>query len=118
MNDRVHPKLDFTFAVALGLVQVAQELTRVAHRQFERPPRKRGSTLRPGPGSPTWNALVLAILPLMKVRGEKVKLSRILGIPRSRLHEYLKSKSAMPDAERTLLLILWLAQRRGGRSPG
>ncbi|MEO7599942.1 MAG: hypothetical protein ABIV50_13480 [Opitutus sp.] len=118
MNARVHPKLDLAFAVCDALVEVAQELTRLANAQFAKRPVKRGATLRPGRSTPMWTALAAAVLPLMAVRGDKVKLGRILGVPRSRVHEFLKSQSAMPDAERTLLLLLWLAHRRAGRSLG
>lgn len=113
MNNPIHPKLDVTFAVADTLVLVARELTRVASAQIPtRHAPKKGGTLRPGRATPMWNALAAAVLPYLKIRGEKMKLSRILGVPAPRLHEYLIAKTAMPDAERVLLLLHWLAQRR------
>jgi hypothetical protein len=48
-------------------------------------------------------------------RGEKAKLARVLGLPRQRLHEFLLERRALPDAERTLLLLVWLQARRQGR---
>ena len=46
-------------------------------------------------------------------RGEKVALGRFLGLPRQRIHDLLRRRSQMPDAERTLMLLAWLsAQRR------
>ena len=115
MNNPIHPKLDPTFLVTDSLVVVARELTRIAQAQVVRHTPRRGATLRPGRTTPMWNALVVQVLPHLKTRGEKVKLSRILGVPAPRLHEYLMAKTAMPDAERTLLLLHWLAQRRAGR---
>lgn len=104
--------------VADGLIWVARDLARAAANQLPPRVRRRGATLRPGAATPMWNALVLAATPYLRKRGEKVRLARILGVPAPRLHEYLLAKSAMPDAERTLLLLHWVAQRRAGGTPG
>jgi hypothetical protein len=34
----------------------------------------------------------------------------MLGVPAQRVHDYFVRQSAMPDAERLLLLLGWLAQ--------
>jgi hypothetical protein len=47
--------------------------------------------------------------------GGKSKLARILGLPRQRLQEFLRERRALPDAERTLLMLVWLQARREGR---
>jgi hypothetical protein len=47
-----------------------------------------------------------------------VLLARWLGLDASRVTEFFSKNSAMPDAERTLMLVQWLAMRRAGRSPG
>lgn len=57
-----------------------------------------------------WAALVGRVLPLLEKRGEKAKLARELGVSRQQVHAYFKARTAAPDAERTLRLILWLAQ--------
>ena len=60
--------------------------------------------------------LVRQVLPLLKRRGRKVHLARILGVPRQRLQVCLKAKSACLDAERTLLLLAWLARQSQGKT--
>ncbi len=47
--------------------------------------------------------------------GEKARLARILRLPRQRVHELLRSRRHLPDAERTLLLLIWLQARSEGR---
>ncbi len=76
-----------------------------------------GATLRPGPATPLWNRLVAQVRPLLKRRGEKAQLARLLGVHRQAVNEYFVSASRMPDAERTLLLLEWLPARKRGRRP-
>ena len=96
---------------ALGMA-----LCRIAARRL-RPhrPRARGATLRPGAGTPHWLALVAIVRPHLRRRGAKALLARELGVDPSRITEYFGSRTAMPDAERTLLLILWLRPPRWKR---
>jgi len=86
-------------------------------RRLRRPrqPAPRGRILRPGPGTPRWNALADAVVQLLRRRGDKVKLARLLGISRQRLNLLLKVRTACPDAERTLQLCEWLEHRRQAR---
>ena len=77
-----------------------------------------GATLRPGPATPLWNRLVTQVRPLLKHRGEKAQLARLLGVHRQAVNEYFASGSRMPDAERTLLLLEWLQARQQGKRPG
>ena len=79
---------------------------------------RRGSTLRPGDGTPLWNALRKHVRPLIRRRGEQVKLARILGLPRQRVNEYFTRAHHMPDAERTLQILAWLVAVRRGQRPG
>jgi hypothetical protein len=65
-----------------------------------------------------WNALAAAVRPYLHRRGEKAQLARLILTHRGRVHAYFVRGTAMPDAERTLLLLQWLALRRAGRSPG
>jgi hypothetical protein len=74
-----------------------------------------GATLRPGPATPLWNSLVAQIRPLLKLRGERAQLARLLGVHRQAVTEYFTSTKRMPDAERTLLLQEWLQARRSGK---
>jgi len=74
-----------------------------------------GATLRPGSRTPLWNRLVLQIRPLLKPRGEKAQLARLLGVHRQAVNEYFVSRTRMPDAERTLLLLEWVEARRQNR---
>ena len=97
-----------------ALVAVAAESARRAAGQRKRRAPRRGLTLQPGPDTPLWNELVRQVVPLLTRRGSKVHLARILGLPRQRLQVCLKAKTAHLDAERTLLLLAWLATRRRG----
>src|SRR4051812_24535741 len=76
-----------------------------------------GVTLRPGRATPRWNELVVVLRPWLQRRGEKAQLARLLGVPRQRVHDFLVGRGRMPDAERTMLLLEWLAARRRGAKP-
>lgn len=85
-----------------------------ATRSVPRPTRPR-LTLRPGQETPQWNELVRQIRPHLRKYGAKAQLARLLGLPRQRLQDCLKSGTASLDAERTLLLLGWLGFfQRGG----
>ena len=98
------------------LMQEAVARIRAAGRR-KKPDRRPGrfATLRPGPDTPVWNQLVKHAAPYLRKRGDKVKLARLLGIPRQRLHHLLVERSACADAERTLLLVAWVQARRSGQ---
>lgn len=102
------------------LAAAAQMAARAAARAAKGKPAgaqrlKRGTILHPGPDTPLWNELAGAVQRTLRRRGEKAKLARILGIPRQRLHVALVTRTACPDAERTLQLLVWLHARRQGR---
>ena len=104
--------------VAAPMLAVAK-LTGATARKL-RPTRNepaRGSILRPGPQTPHWNALAAAAAKHLRRRGDKVRLARILGISRQRLHLLLTAKTACPDAERTLMLQDWVNAKRRGLEP-
>jgi hypothetical protein len=118
MTEPLHPDMRLPGALALGLFEAAAESARLLARQAKRiryAGSRRGTTLRPGPGTPLWNELVKQALPLLCRRGSKAQLARILGVPRQRLQDCLKSRCASLDAERTLLLLCWVATRQQGR---
>lgn len=96
------------------LVVLGEEMIRVAQRTAVARRPRRGATLRPGPRTPLWNAMVEMVRPRLTRRGEKSKLARILGVPPQRVHEYFGAHTHAPDAERTLLLLTWLAHRIDG----
>lgn len=77
------------------------------------PRRSRGLTLRPGAATPLWNELTKTVHLNLRKRGAKVNLARYLGIHRQRLHLLIVSRQACPDAERTLMLLVWLLALRG-----
>jgi hypothetical protein len=92
----------------------AQVLQAREERKFRR--RKRvGATLKPGGETPLWNELRQSVRLSIRKRGDQVKLARVLGLPRQRVNSYLTSGKQMPDAERTLLMLGWLAAIREGR---
>jgi len=68
--------------------------------------------------TPLWNELVRRVAPHLARRGSKAQLARQLGLPRQRLQDCLKSKHAMLDGERTLLLLTWLTAKERGRELG
>ena len=107
-------RMKIHFEIIEALVAVAAESARRTAGQRKRRRPKRGLTLQPGPDTPLWNELVRQVVPLLARRGSKVHLARILGLPRQRLQVCLKAKTAHLDAERTLLLLAWLATRRRG----
>jgi len=102
----------------LCFFETAESAARKASRPRRTPTAnraKRGLTLQPGAATPLWNELVEQVLPLVKKRGSKAHLARLLGLPRQRVHDCLKAKTACLDAERTLFLLCWAAARQQGR---
>jgi hypothetical protein len=98
------------------LLETAAARLRAAGRRKEpERPRRRAKTFQPGPDTPVWNQLVRSAAPYLRKRGDKVRLARLLGLPRQRIHQLLVGKSACADAERTLLLLAWVAARRAGK---
>lgn len=90
---------------------------RTSARRRMAPRRSVGATIRPGRDTPLWNQLVADIRPLLRKRGEKAQLARLLGLQRQAVNEYFVRSRRMPDAERTLLLLEWLRLRQAGRKP-
>ena len=114
----MNPRLRLTLNLMSPLVEAAEATVRAtAKTMAARRRRRRGATLRPGSSTPLWNEVIAASRPYLRRRGEKVKLARILGVPRQRVHEYFVAGRAYPDAERLLLLLQWLAARSAGKEP-
>jgi hypothetical protein len=111
----VHPRLKTVMTISGVLADAAFVAARSAQKQVKRAMRpRRGQTLRPGTETPLWNELVDALRKSLTKYGDKAKLGRYIGVPRQRIDDFLKGRRALPDAERTLLLLHWLdAKQRG-----
>lgn len=106
--------LPLDLAILLGEAAVKSIRQKIKQSVRDRRP-QRGHTIKPGAATPLWNELAGAVRAQLVRRGEKAKLARILGLPRQRLQEFLRERRALPDAERTLLLLVWLQARHEGR---
>ena len=74
-----------------------------------------GRVRQPGSDSPMWNVCAAELRAALQPRGAKTRLARYLGVPKQRLHDFLKGRSRLPDAELTLRMLHWLAGQRAGR---
>jgi hypothetical protein len=120
VNTPHHPGFNALFGFADAIAELAKELAQNARKQADarRPRIRRGATLRPGLDTPLWNAVVAMVHPVLQRRGAKASLARELGVHRARIGEYFDDRSAMPDAERALRLLVWLARHADpGGSP-
>jgi len=110
------PSLEFSGGLMLILAEAAEQAARSAMRRARYHYRRRqGATLRPGAATPLWNELAKQARPFLRKRGSKARLARLLKLPRQRLQDCLKANTASLDAERTLLLMCWVAARQQGR---
>jgi hypothetical protein len=113
-----HPQFRAAGDLALALYELAALTARTAARKLRSRKPSRGAALAPGAGTPLWNELVDQALPHLAKRGSKARLARILGLPRQRLQDGLKARTACLDAERTLLLLCWVRARQQGENLG
>ncbi|MBW8780993.1 MAG: hypothetical protein JF599_03765 [Verrucomicrobia bacterium] len=67
--------------------------------------------------APRWSALVEACTPHLQKHGARNQLARHLGVTRQCICHYFTSRTARPDAERTLMILEWLAASRAGHDP-
>ncbi len=115
-NKRVLPPQPGAVELMMGLLGelgslAVEQAQRSAQRRREARRPRRGSTLRPGDETPLWNAVVAKVRPHLNARGAKANLARVLEVPRQRVHDYFVTGSQMPDAERMIHVLLWLASR-------
>jgi hypothetical protein len=96
---------------------LAGEVTKAFRVEGRRRSRRGGRTLRPGRETPLWNELRRQLRPYLKQYGHQANLGRLLGLPRQRINAYVTGGNQMPDAERTLQLLVWLRAVRSGRRP-
>ena len=108
-----------TFSMLAEALEIpARELMRQAEREWQTLRRRsRGEIVRPGPETPLWLAPVAATKPHLNKRGARALLARELGLHQSRVSEFFDARTAMPDAERTLFLLLWLERQRHAPGP-
>jgi hypothetical protein len=106
-------RLAMVIALAEIIELSARELEKAVHKRREarRPRIKRGATLRPSDDTPLWNALSSLVGPRLRRRGARTLLARELGLHRARIGEFFNRRSTMPDAERTLRLLVWLSRQ-------
>ncbi len=108
--------LDFLLDVSVELGRQAVVALKAYRLEPERTKRG-GRTLRPGKQTPLWNQLRAQLRPQLRSYGQQVNLGRMLGLPRQRINAFVTGGGQMPDAERTLQLIVWLVAVRQGRRP-
>lgn len=102
----------------LELIDLASEhVRRAARRRADAARPRKGSTLRPGADTPLWNAVVVRARSRLRQRGAKANLARVLEVPRQRVHSYFVARTQMPDAERVLHILMWLAAGEPGEQP-
>lgn len=113
---RLPPQLTIPAELSVVLVDAAVKAARAAAAAVPSRQRvRKGKTLRPGAGTPLWNALATCVQAHFQRRGERARLARVLGLPRQRVTELLRARRHLPDAERTLMLLVWLHAREHGR---
>jgi hypothetical protein len=115
------PRLRVPKETAEFVISQAEAMAAQVAGAFQVPARRRGrkggGTLRPGSETPLWNALRRRIRPHLLRYGQQANLGRLLGLPRQRINAFVTGGGEMPDAERTLQLLVWLAAVRQGRRP-
>lgn len=106
------------FQITDALYSAAEAMVKQGIQKARKPKRRSvGATLRPGKSTPLWNTLLAQVRPYLKEHGEQAKLARILGVHRQTINTWVTSRSRMPDAERTLLLVSWLIAKQQGIDP-
>lgn len=115
MLQKLPAQLDIPAELSLMLVEAAIKAARAAATTTLRKRPRRGQALKPGPDTPLWNALAASVDAQFVRRGERARLGRVLGLPRQRVTEMLRFRTHLPDAERTLMLLVWLHARQHGR---
>lgn len=107
----LHPRLQ-PLAILSDVMAVAAETGARRAQAALRKRRPAGFVRRPGADTPMWNLLATELRAALAPRGAKTRLARYLGIPKQRVHNFLREKSRLPDAEVTLRLLHWLAEQR------
>lgn len=112
---KTHPRLGMWLEFGTLLFEAGEALVDEARHKMRSRRWQSYHTVRPGAGTPLWNLLARELSQELKPYGTKVALARYLGVPRQRLNDFLTGGNRMPDAELTLRLLHWLAEKRAGR---
>ncbi|MBI2511655.1 MAG: hypothetical protein HYV96_06745 [Opitutae bacterium] len=113
--DYVHPRLATWLAIGSELFAAGEQMVDMARQKMRAKRWASYSTVRPGVGTPLWNVLVRELRTELATHGAKTRLARYLGVSRQRLQDFLVGTNRMPDAELTLRMLHWLAEKRAGR---
>jgi len=105
---------DILGTAAAHAAATAARATYQAATRKKRGPRHK---VRPGLDTPLWNAFAAELRHELLPYGSKARLARHLGLPRQRLHDYIKGGARLPDGETTLRLLHWLGEMHAGRDP-
>ena len=112
---KTHPRIETILAASGAIAETAAVAARATAKQVRKVTRTgRGQTLRPGEDTPLWNTLVQELRGHLTQHGDQVRLARFVGLSRQRLNTFLVGKSALPDAERTLMFLQWLEAKKRG----
>ncbi|HET7535657.1 MAG TPA: hypothetical protein VFJ90_04335 [Candidatus Didemnitutus sp.] len=112
MNDYVPYHLRSWFDLFDLLEGIANQGIKAAGKAYRlRTRARRGNALHPGPDTPLWNELAKQVHLQLRRYGDKANLGREIGLPRQRIHQLIVARTACADAERTLLLLIWLQAR-------
>lgn len=114
------PGMKLPIAAGELIIDVAAFLAPHAAKAFQLRPsgRRAGKTLRPGSETPMWNAVQAELRQHLRKYGAQAHLGRWLGLPRQRVNAFVRSGTEMPDCERTLQLLIWLAAVRRTQTRG
>lgn len=111
----IHPRLRVWLSIAGFVLQAADASASQLRHSLRRSRAHPGYTRRPGDDTPLWNAFSREMSAELQLHGAKARLARYLGIPKQRVTDFLRGRRRLPDAELTLRLLYWLAERRAGR---
>jgi hypothetical protein len=118
MGTRLPLPLDLSVTLLDALFAAGAEGAKEVRSRYKRHRRPAHTPAHcPGTETPMWNALVASLRLELSNRGTQARLARYLGLPRQRIHEFLKSHQRLPDAETTLRLLHWVSARQSGRDP-
>lgn len=109
-----------SLSLMVSLIDGMAHAAVVGVRELKKRGRRRPAHLpcrQPGQATPMWNALVANLRLELEPYGTQARLARYLGLPRQRIHDFLRGNRRLPDAETTLRLIHWVCERRAGRDP-
>lgn len=100
-----------------SLIAASREIAAAKAKGSAKAKRGRGRSASHAADGALWRALTARMAPLLAQRGAQAKLGRELGVSRQQIYAYFKTRTAAPDAERVLRLIVWLALAEAEAAP-